>query len=320
MPNLRLMADVDLPQVNLILSKAFTHARLQTGLRDSRVPLCRIDFLKMYRAANAEGSFVIAEDGKIVAYCFSRLWGSVGWIGPLSVIPAKESKGYGKRVVGAAVEVLKSQCAETIGLEMAAQSTRNLAFYTKLGFRPNKLTADLIRPVGEPARQKSRRKIAAQRFSELSVPDQMMHGEALRKFFNQFQSGLDYTSEIQLTIDFSFGDAVMFFWEKKLVGFVLAHTETYSQGERREFLKVNALQMLPDVGLESLADLISQLDDWARAENLLATYIRVPTRYHAGFQTILSQNFRLVNSELRMTLEDYPQRDDPAMINFNKWE
>jgi len=320
MPTLRVMTDGDLPQVNLILTKAFTKARLQTGLRESRVPLCRIDFLEMYRKANPEGSFVIDHDDKIIAYCFSRLWGGVGWIGPLSVIPAEEGKGYGKQVVGAAVETLKSQRAVTIGLEMPAHSQNNLAFYTKLGFRPNKLTADLVRPTSVSVDAALASKFSIIRLSKQPVQQRIKHEARLREFSDRLQPGLDYSREIQLTLDFHFGDASLVFCGDRLIGLILAHTETYSQEEHRDFLKVNALQMAPDLPIDTLAGFIYALDNWALAEHLPAIYLRVPTRYHAGFRYILSQKFRLVNSELRMTLENYSLQDDPATINFNKWE
>ena len=56
---LRQMQKEDLQEVNLLLSKAFTHARIQQGYREARVPLCRKEFLELYFAANSSGCFVI---------------------------------------------------------------------------------------------------------------------------------------------------------------------------------------------------------------------------------------------------------------------
>ena len=320
MPILRQMVERDLPRVNLILSKSFTHARLQSGLQNSRVPLCRIEFLRMYLAGHPDGAFVIEQDEKIVAYCFSRLWGSVGWIGPLSVIPAEEGKGLGKQVVGAAVEVLKSGGAQTIGLELAASSTRNLAFYTKLGFRANKLTVDLLWPVADAAPASSGEGLSILEFGKRSEAKKSHYMEELRQFSGRFQIGLDYSREIQLVNDFGFGDARLVLESDRVIGFILAHTETYSQEECREYLKVNALQVAPDLPITMLARFLSLLEAWAYSQNLSSIYLRVPTRYYRGFRFLLSMGLVVVNSELRMTLQDYPQRDDPEMINFNKWE
>lgn len=320
MPVPRCMVERDLPQVNLILSKAFTHARLKNGLQNSRVPLCRREFLQMYLAAHPHGAFVIERNERIIAYCFSRLWGSVGWIGPLSVLPAEEGKGYGKQVAAAAIEVLESAGAKTIGLEMPAYSCRNLAFYTKLGFRPNKLTVDLVRPVSDANPGCLDDEVEMVTFASLSPGEKQKYVSMLQSFSNHLQEGLDYTREIQLANDFKVGDGRLIFLDGRLIGFCFAHTETYSEEENREYLKVNALQMAASEPLSSLRLFIRCMEDWARAENLTSIYLRVPTRYHRGFEFLLQENFFAVNSDLRMTLDGFPLRDDPQKINFNKWE
>ena len=121
MVNLRCMTKDDLPQINLVLSKSFTHANIKSGDTSSRTPLCRIDFLEMYLAANPGNSFVIEKDRKVIAYCFTHLWGSVGWIGPLSVLPSEQGQGYGKQIVCAAIETLKAN--GTYGIRVKSLSS-----------------------------------------------------------------------------------------------------------------------------------------------------------------------------------------------------
>ncbi len=321
MPTIRQMVESDLSQVNLILSKAFTHARLQNGLSDSRVPLCKIEFLKMYLAGSPSGAWVMERNGRILAYCFSRLWGSVGWIGPLSVLPEEEGRGYGKQIVGAAVEALKGEGAKTIGLEMPAHSFRNLAFYTKLGFRANQLTVDLVRNVPSLAPSQSfSENVLIVKMGDVSPSEKPRYFEDLRRLSKRLQAGLDYSREVQLANDFEFGDGRLVYCNDSLIGFILAHTEIYSEEESHEYLKVNALQMAPELELHQLELLVALMEDWACSEGLASIYLRVPLRYHDGFRFLLSHNFFAVHNELRMTLEGFPQLDDPRSINFNKWE
>jgi GNAT superfamily N-acetyltransferase len=263
---------------------------------------------------------VIEQNSKIIAYCFSRRWGTLGWIGPLSVIPTDEGKGFGKQIVGAAVDALKAAGAQTIGLEMAAHSNRNLAFYAKIGFVPNHLTVDLIRHVSGSTSKKVREATRSIAIGELPTAQREKHFNGLRELSEQLQRGLDYRGEVQLARDCQFGDARLLYADERLIGFILAHTESYSQEECREYLKVNALQMAPDLPLDTLDSFIAHMEDWARAENLSSLYLRVPTRYFKGLRFLLSHGFFVINSELRMTLENYPLDDDEHSINFNKWE
>lgn len=317
---LREMQKADLSQVNLILSKAFTHAALDEGLQSKRVPLCKPDFLEMYLAANPSGSFVLEDSGKVVAYAFSRLWGKVGWIGPLSVIPSEGSKGLGTQITGACIEQLKMRGATTIGLEMPARSCRNLGFYTKLGFVPGQLTVDMMRRVAE---KRSGSRLAGYEslfYSKLTDRQKHTFKERMLELSGALESGLDYASEVDLVRNFGFGDACLISRNQRTLGFVLAHTESYSSEEQRQFLKVNALQLHFGWSVDLLNDVLGVLEGWANREGLRHLYIRIPTRYYRAFRHFVSMNFTIVSIDLRMTLLGYEQTDSPEAINLSKWE
>lgn len=316
---LRQMTWRDIRQVNLILSKAFTHAHLQDGFRSRRVPLCRSDFLEMYRAANPEGAFVFEKEYTVIAYCFTRIWGRTGWVGPLSVLPSHSGKGYGKRIVQAAVDFLKQRGATTIGLEMSAHSTKNLAFYTRLGFEPAGLVVDLIRPLsGNKVNMSREFEILKYRETLPSQKDDFF--ENLKSLSQRIDRGLDYSQEIATTSNFDFGDACLVMKSNVTIGFILAHTETYSTEEKRQFLKVNALQMAPEMPTETLGDFLAILENWAEKENLTGIYMRVPTRYARAFAVCLEMGFSVVRNDLRMTLRGFEQNDNCNLVNFSKWE
>lgn len=319
MPSLRCTQKTDLEQINLILSKSFTHARQKEGAARSRVPLCRPEFLQMYLAANPGGSFVLEKEHRIIAYCFSRLWGKVGWIGPLSVLPAEQGQGLGKRIVLAAVEHLIGQGATTIGLELAAESNKNLAFYTRLGFIPQMLTVDLIRDVPQ-CTETVPSEWELSRYTATTAEGRVRFLRAAQALATDVQPGLDYRTEMDLTEKFRFGDALLVERSGRALAFVLAHTETYSQEEERLFLKVNALQLAPREDMRTLDALIRLVSNWASEVGLRGIYLRAYTRYFAAYKWLLSKGFRAVHNELRMTLDGYDQLDDPTAVNFNKWE
>ncbi len=320
MSNLRQMKKEDLREVNLLLSKAFTHARLQQGYRESRVPLCRREFLELYFTANPSGCFVIKKNERIVSFCFTRLWGTVSWLGPLGVDPAEEDKGYGKEIVLAAVERLKISGAKTIGLELNANSTRNLAFYTKLGFEAQGLAIDVIRNVRKQQKPLRPAEFKALKLSEVPSEKRSSFLEKGRKFWQQIEPGLDYTGELELTEKFKFGDACFIMKSGRIIGFILAHTQTYSREEKRRFIKVNALQMASEMAMETLDFFIEVIEEWALSSKLPAIYLRVPSQQSQVLSYLLSREFKVFNNDLRMTLDGHGQHADSKSINFNKWE
>jgi len=320
MTTLRQMRREDLREVNLLLSKAFTHARIQQGYREGRVPLCRKEFLELYFRANSPGCFVIEKNYRVISFCFTRLWGTVSWLGPLGVDPSEEGQGFGKEIVRAAVGSLKTSGAKTIGLELAANSARNLAFYTKLGFEEQGLVIDVIKKISEERKPLKSTEIKTLMYSEIPPKKRTSLLEEARKFWQQTEPGLDYTGELELLTDFKFGDACFIMKPDRMIGFILAHTQTYSQEEERRFIKLNALQMSSQMTIETLSVFIRIVENWALSEKLSAIYLRMPTQQNNVLAYLLSREFKVLHNELRMTLTGYSQRADSTSINFSKWE
>jgi len=317
---LRQMSAADLQEVNLLLSKAFTHGYLEDGLRNRRVPLCKLSFLEYYQLAEPEGAYVIEETGRLVAYCFSRCWGSVGWLGPLSVLPEETGKGYGKEIVTTGIEYLKRSGVQTIGLEMAAVSGRNLAFYTKLGFQVDAPTVDCVRPVAATTRTGENNDFEVVRLSRIAAAERPALLSAIRQFSARFQPALDYSDEITRCLYFGFGDAILLLDNGQIIALMIAHTETYSAEEKRQFLKVNILQISPGLPIQIIDSCIDILERWAREEDLRALYVRVPTRYTGAFRYLLQNSFQIAQNDLRLTLKGFELLDKSDMINFSKWE
>ncbi len=314
----RCMLESDLAEVRLLLSKAFTAARRMDGVKEPRIHLCRMAFLRMYLAANPGGSFVLEQDGRLAAYCFSHMWGTTGWLGPLSVVPSLQGRGFGKEIVQVTKDHLLSQGAEVVGLELNAQSSKNLAFYSKLGFVAQKMTVDLIHEV--PRAGSESKSFQPALLSKVTGEQQRQLLEYARILSTSLQPGLDYNSEVRLAREFGFGDGLLLLRDDQAVAFALIHAEPYSQEEERFFLKVNALQVAPGHGDEVLEGLLHALSKTAIEAGLRGLHIRACTRYPKAVNWLLSEGFKAVHNELRMTLDGYPQTDDPSVVNFSKWE
>ncbi len=314
------MCREDLQQINLLQSKAFTEARFSGRAGDGRVPLCRPSFLQMYLAANPDGCFVLAEKSRIFAYCFSRLWGSVSWLGPLAVLPAEQGKGFGKEIVQTAIAHLQARGARVIGLELEASANKNFAFYTKLGFRFESLALDLIMDtegIGAP-------RSGDMDFVRLSAVTGDERRQLLREaaqFSDRICPGLDYTSEIELAAAFGYGDAMLALQNGRIAALVIAHTKAYSEQEKQKFLKVNVLQAAAPAATGSGLDLLlNALATWAGEEEVAYIYMRAPLRCEQGLAPLLARGFRIGHNDVRMTLSGYGLNPSPAPLDFSKWQ
>jgi hypothetical protein len=134
------------------------------------------------------------------------------------------------------------------------------------------------------------------------------------------QAGLDYSDEIKHCLTFGFGDAVVLKQNEQISALIVAHTETYSHEEQRQFLKVNILQIKSGLPIQLIDICISTLKTWALESELKALYIRVPVRYSHVYRLLLNQSFKIVQNDFRLILKGYDLPDKPETINLSKWE
>jgi GNAT superfamily N-acetyltransferase len=308
----------DIPTVNLILSKSFTKARIDEGYKESHVPPCHQAFLEMYLAGFPEGCYVIERRGEIAGYAFSRLWGQVAWIGPVSVIPAHQGLGLGKRLMAEAIATLQKAGARVIGLETIPRNYRNLGFYGNLGFLPQQLVLDMQLSARRGPGEVESNELEAIFWGLSDQHERPALKLALEGFTKNIDPHLSLLREIELVRQFDYGDALLVRHPRRgLVGCAVAHSETYSAEEPRMFLKVTAL-LLEDE--KDFKPVLSFLHAWALREELGSLVLRVPTRYHCAYSAALGCGFRVVHADLRMTLDGSHEVASPDSFYLTKWE
>jgi len=308
----------DIPAVNLILSKSFTKARMDEGYKDAHVPPCHLSFLEMYLAGFPEGCYLVEKNREIVGYAFCRLWGEVGWIGPVSVISAQQGQKVGHQLMRIVIRALQSAGARVIGLETIPRNYRNIGFYGKLGFVPQQLVLDMQAPSSEPFDHTSSDKLEAIFWGLSDQDEKKSLKPALDHFIKKIDPHLSLAREIEIVRQYDYGDALLLKDGRRgLIGCAVAHNETYSKEEPRTFLKVTALLLDDKKYFESM---LNVLHAWAKRDGLSSLVVRSPTRYHLAFGELLRCGFRVVHADLRMTLAGHHEIASPESFYLTKWE
>jgi ribosomal-protein-alanine N-acetyltransferase len=81
-------------------------------------------------------SFLVAEkSGMVVGYVIARLIGRKGHIIAIAVAPEYRRRGIGRALMRSVTQVLKSQGAEELFLEVRASNRAAIRFYEKQGFK-----------------------------------------------------------------------------------------------------------------------------------------------------------------------------------------
>jgi GNAT superfamily N-acetyltransferase len=93
----------------------------------------RID-LSQVQAFFRSGFFLVADDGGLAACVYVEKRGERGYFGLLSVDPARQKSGFGKRLVDAAERYCRELGCTAMDMQIVNLRTELPAFYQRLGY------------------------------------------------------------------------------------------------------------------------------------------------------------------------------------------
>ncbi len=308
------VAPGDVPALNRLFADSFTDRYRRDGLVGVRVPYLNEAIWRYAIMLAGDGAMLWRDEGeRLVAFNLAHRSGTEGWMGPLCVRPDRQLGGLGKEIVGAAVEWLKAQGVTTLGLETMPRTVDNIGFYSRLGFVPGRLTLTMTREIGAgPKREPDLLTLG-----QLSTEERRERLGQIGAFVDAMLPGADYSREIELTLELLLGDVVCMERDGELEAFALCHAAPLAEGGGRD--EVRALKVgARDTG--ALLAVLSLAAAWARRLAIRRLAVRCQTAYAEAYRALVADGFRVRWSDLRMTLEGYPERPPSSGIVWSNWE
>lgn len=308
--------DADISRLNDVFSEAFTDRYRRDGLAGVRVPNLNPAVWKFAIADAGRGAMLWRDErNNVVAFNVAHLSGTEAWMGPLAVHPDYQGHGLGKALVGSGIEYLKAGGAKVIGLETMPRTMDNIGFYSTLGMIPGHLTLTVTiegefaapRPMGS----------RSVRLGGLE-PNELEHavGQCL-ELTNSVAPGYDFSREIRLTEELALGDTMMVFDGDNLAGFAVCHSVPLVEGRLREELRVLKLVADSDATFD---DLVTILSDHARRSGTRRLAVRMQSVYATEYRRLVNRGGKVRWSDLRMTLDGYPEVKPERGIVLSNWE
>lgn len=305
------ITEQDIGPLNVMFSEAFTDRYRRDGLVGVRVPPLNPVIWRYAIQNAAEGAMLWRDErGGIAAFNLAHHSGHEGWMGPLAVREDCQGLGYGKVIVRAAIDHLKTVGCRVIGLETMPRTMDNIGFYASIGFVPGRLTLTMTLEASPSLRAPTLLSALGAAEHERAIAD-------CAALADRVQPGYDYTRELRLTAALGLGDTILLHQGDRLAGFALCHSTSLVEGRAREELRVLKV-VLDDESL--LMDMLPLLADYARRSGAIRAAIRVQSEHTRTFRMLVEVGARVRWTDLRMSLSDYEERTPPAGLLVSNWE
>jgi len=247
------------------------------------------------------GMVVESPPGRVVGYCFTHVWGSLGWLGTLGVAPPNQGFGLGRAVIAAGLEMLRQAGCTTLALETMPESGKNLALYMELGLEAHHLT---LVYQGAPV------SVANTTFAL------WQGGSALRDVAGQIVPGLDPTPAARWLADEEAGRTLIWHEAGRLAAFAIVR-----HGPRRlesvpDYVTVEAAACLPDA-VQRWPLYLGEMQTYARHLGKSGLAIPVNTQQVALTRAALDAGMRITYTRVRMVSgEPVGKPDDLLMLTL----
>jgi GNAT superfamily N-acetyltransferase len=285
------LTEAHVPACCSLEARAFGHLRQAWG--QAPQPERRQDCLAYYVKLFPQGAYGALAGGRIVGFCISHAWGSLGWIGPIAVDPEWQGQGIGRELTRPVVQALEDRQSVTIALETWPQHASNIQFYLESDFSLGPLVVVLEKAVsgeGTP--------FTGHRASE--VPDRERCFQAMAGLADALHPGLDYTAPIRTTLDCGLGEVLFWGDSSKPEAVALLHTEPQHVTPPPEWAEVQLLMGRP--GSEgSLGEWLRQLEGAASRSGRTGLRVSLSSRLREYLERLVRhEGYRVVKLRLRM--------------------
>ena len=299
----------DIERINRVFSEAFTDRYQRDGLSGVRVPPLNPAIWRFALAGAADGALVWRDASKqLAAFNMVHRSGSEGWMGPLAVRPDRQGEGIGRIIVEEGIRRLEAGGARVIGLETMPRTIENIGFYSGLGFRPGHLTVSMGRDLTGPGTSSS---------LLLSGGNVGAGIRACRMVAEAAANGVDFSREIELTLDHRLGDVTLMYENERLAGYALWHVAPLAEGRAPDELRVLKL-VARDLPLFRRLVSAVECDAWAAGARRIA--IRCQSAYRSAYGALVDAGYRVHWTDLRMTLQGKGEEGKGEAIVFSNWE
>jgi GNAT superfamily N-acetyltransferase len=254
------------------------------GLPDPMAFMGDADYVRTRWAADPAVALSAELDGRLVGTNFVTRWGSVGFFGPLTVLPELWDQGVAKALLDATMPIFKEWGVTHTGLFTFGHSTKHVALYQRYGFMPRFLTSVMAKP---PAAGAARGTL----LSEAADPEVVVAG--CHAVTDALYPGFEVDREIRAVQRQQLGDTVLVTdTDGSVVAFAVCHTGPGTEaGTEACFIKVGAARPGPQAESD-FGRLLDACEAYAARCGASVVIAGVSTARRGAYRALLDRGYR----------------------------
>ncbi|MCL5798313.1 MAG: GNAT family N-acetyltransferase [Patescibacteria group bacterium] len=253
-------------------------------------------------------------DGQLVGTSFATRWGSVAFIGPLTIHPDYWNRGIGQKLMDQTMEILRKWNVSLAGLFTLPDSPMHIHLYEKYGFRKQELS-----PLVSKAVTSHENKSEYKSYSRLSPGEQKKILTQCKELTDRIYPGLDLTKEIISVNSQKIGDMVLVSENEKLMGMAVCHFGAGSEGGSGvNYIKFAAIRPDPKAA-EYFEKLLDAIESFASGKNLVSIMFGINTINKDAFERVQKRGYTHDFAGVIMQLHNVRGYRSPDLFVLDDW-
>jgi len=312
--HIRKMDASDVDQVREVGRRAWSDLYSREFQQNFEVPMRSRENILFYLEKEPEGCMVAESDGRVVGDIFCHIWGSVGWFGPVEVIPSQQNAGIGKQLIRTAFTFLEEKSCSIIGLETMPETVKNVHLYSELGCVPDRATYLMEKQLNAYLRVRQKSSFTFRTFAELGEQEAL---NAVKRLSSLPVPGMDYSKEVFYSMKHNTGETVFLIEGGEPAGFALVYTYSTSDGSSNASIRFLVIDRTNSVSEKGEA-LIEECERIAREAGRDRMHVRFYTGNFAVYRVLKQSGYQLRGTNLRMLYKgDVPF--DGQIYHISSW-
>jgi GNAT superfamily N-acetyltransferase len=261
-----------------------------------------------------EGARALEVDGNLAAAALMMRWGSIAIIGPVVVTPEHWSKGLARTVMPELIAEIDRGGFAFAALLTHPQSTKHVRLYESFGFRMQKITGVMTKPVAAAAMPGG-----AALYSDLDEAGRRAALGSIRSLTDSVFPGLDVCAEVDDLARHAIGETLLLSSGGELDAMALCHHGTESEASDGQMFVKFAAARGGRKGARRFRDLLAACEALAARRGAALLVAGTSSGRSEAYDAMHAAGFRTIMNGIAMMRPVTDGYNRPGIFVIDDW-